>query len=128
MKIPLMIRTRFGQPMPFLFIGIRAPKYRVRPMPICVLVDTGSPWAAITPYDAMILNIPSSALKGATEFPIAVLAGYKFRRLLLENVALRARDETGEVTTFDLPSITILDPTKKIPPEEFRQIPSVFGM
>lgn len=75
MKIPLKIRMRFGQPMAFAFIGIRAPKYRIRPKPILTLVDTGSPWTAITPYDAMMLNLPLSALKAATDYPTIVFAG-----------------------------------------------------
>jgi hypothetical protein len=96
-------------------------------MPLWVLVDTGSPWIAITPHDAMMLNIPFPALKKATEFPTIVFAGHKFQRLLLTDVALRARNETGEIVTFDLPSISILSPTKETPLEEFKGIPSVLG-
>lgn len=127
MKIPLKIRMRFNQPMPFAFVGIRAPRYRIRPMPLWTLVDTGSPWTAITPYDAMMSNVPIPALKRAIDYTELVFAGHKFWRLLLSDVSLRLRDETGKVAPFDLPSITILDPTRKISPEEFKGIPSVLG-
>ncbi len=127
MKIPLNIRVRFDQRMPFAFIGLRSHSYHIRPMPIWVLVDTGSPWTTITPHNAMKLNIPTSALKVDTKYSKIVFAGNKFWRLILPNVGLRIRDETGKTITFDLPSISVLKPTKKIPPEEFRGIPSVLG-
>ena len=118
---------RYNQPMPFTFIGIRATRYRIRPVPLMVLVDTGSPWTAITPFDAMILNVPIRSLERATDYPEFVFGGYKFWRLLLSDVSLRLRDETGKVVTFDLPSITIMNPTKSISVEEFKGIPSVLG-
>ena len=127
MKIPLSIRMRFDQPMPFAFIGLRSHKCRIRPMPIWVLVDTGSPWTAITPHDAMKLAISTSALEVDTKYPNILFAGEKFRRLILEDVDLRIRDEAGKTITFDLPSVSILSPTKKVPPKEFKGIPSVLG-
>lgn len=127
MKIPLSVRMRFDQPMPFAFIGLRSHKYHIRPMPIWVLVDTGSPWTAITPHDAMKLTISTSALKVDTKYPKIMFAGDKFWRLILPDVGLRIRDETGKTITFDLPSISVLSPMRKIPPEEFRGIPSVLG-
>ena len=80
MKIPLRVRKRFGQFMPYGFISVRA--RRVRPIPIEVLVDTGSPWISITPKDVMILNISISALKRATDYPEIALGGFKFWRYL----------------------------------------------
>jgi hypothetical protein len=127
MKIPLSVRQRFSQLMPFAFIGLRSSKYRIRPMPIWVLVDTGSPWTAITPDDAMKLDIPTHALKPDTKYPIILFAGGKFRRLLLTDTSLNIREETGKTVTFVPPPITVLSPTKKISPEEFRGIPSVLG-
>lgn len=123
--IPLRVRTRFGQLMPFAFISLKA--RRVRPRPFLALVYTGSPWTTITPYDSMMSNIQSSALKKDTEYPEIAFAGYKFWRLLLRNVGLRIKDETGGVITFDMPSVSVLMPTKKVPYEEFRGIPSVLG-
>ena len=127
MKIPLSIRMRYDQPQPFAFICLRSHKYRIRPMPIWVLVDTGSPWASITPDDAMKLNIPIFALKVDTKYPSIIFAGDKFRRLILPDVSLMIRDETEKTITFNLPSVSVLSPTKKIPPEKFRGIPSVLG-
>lgn len=127
MKIPLTIRMRFGQPMPFVFIGIRSRRYRIRPIPIWAMVDTGSPWTAITPYDAMMLNIPFSALEKAPKYPVCLFGGHKFWRLLLTDVDLRIRDEMRKMVPFDLPSVSVLNPTKKIPPDEFKGAPSVLG-
>jgi len=87
MKIPLRVRKRFGQPMPFVFIIVRAP--HVKPVPIDVLVDTGSPWMAIAPGDSQRLRIPVSSLEKAEEYLIVQLEGYKFRRLLLKRPTLR---------------------------------------
>jgi len=96
-------------------------------MPIWVLVDTGSPWTAITPYDAMKLAIPTSALKVDAKYPNILFAGEKFRRLILKDVDLRIRDEAGKTIAFDLPSVSILSPTRNVPPKEFKGIPSVLG-
>lgn len=66
--------------------------------------------------------------KTASDYPTVVFAGYKFQRLLLSDVSLRIKDETGEIATFDLPSISVLSPTKKLPPKEFKEIPSFLGV
>jgi hypothetical protein len=73
--------------MPFTSIGIKAPPhYRIRPMMLFALIDTGSPWIAITPMGASLLNIPSKSLSLA-KYPQIVFAGYKFDRVSMEDVA-----------------------------------------
>lgn len=124
MKIPLHLRRPFGELMPFVFITIGAP--RVRPLPIDALVDTGSPWIAITPKDILKLNISIKRLRKATEYVNVSLGGYKFWRYLL-GATVRMADENGRIISIDLPSISVLWPTMKKPPEEIKHIPSVLG-
>ena len=127
MKVPLRVRTRFGQPMLFFFISIRAPKYHIRPAPVEVLVDTGSPWVAIAPKDSARLNIPIKALERASEHPRIAFAGYSFWRYLMRDVTLHFRDEEENIIAMDLPSISVLTPIVKAPPSEIKHIPSVLG-
>lgn len=124
MKIPLRVRKRFGQPMPFVFIIVRAP--HVKPVPIDVLVDTGSPWMAIAPGDSQRLRIPVSSLEKAEEYQIVQLAGYKFRRLLLKRATIHLRGEQGKLVKVDMQSVTVLQPVGK-PSSYIKQIPSVLG-
>ena len=124
MKIPLRIIRRFGQPMPFILITIKAP--RVSPMPIEALVDTGSPWIAITPRDILRLNLSIKRLRRAKEYPMVSLAGYKFQRYELQG-SVRVKDEERRVLDVNLP-ISVLWPTKKKMPEEVKHIPSVLGI
>ena len=121
------MRKRFGQPMPFIFIKVLAPKYRIRPVPIELLVDTGSPWIAISPKDSTVLNIPIPALKKASEYPEVSLAGYKFWRFLMKDVSIHLRDEAEKMVPIDLSSISVLVPTKTPFPDEIKHIPSVLG-
>ena len=97
MKIPLKIRKRFDTPMAFAFISIRTPKYHIRPMPIWTLIDTGSPWTSITPYDAMMLKIPLSVLKPNRKYPYVLFASHKFERLSLTHITLRLKNDAGEI-------------------------------
>ena len=124
MKIPLRVRRKFGQWMPFVSLAIYAP--RVRPVPIEALVDTGSPWIAIGPRDALRLNISIKHLRKATEYTTVALGGYRFWRYQLRGT-VRLRDEEGRIISIDLPSISVLRSTKKKPPEGMKDIPSVLG-
>ena len=114
--------------MAFAFISIRTPKYHIRPMPIWTLIDTGSPWTSITPYDAMMLKIPLSVLKPNRKYPYVLFASHKFERLSLTHITLRLKNDAGEIVSFDLPSISVLKPTKKISLDVFKGIPSVLGI
>lgn len=109
--------------MPFAFITIRA--VHVRPIPIDALVDTGSPWIAITPKDVLRLNISIKHLKKAPEHAVVSLGGYKFWRYQLGGTVC-IRDEKGKAMGVNLP-ISILWPTLKKWPEAIRHIWSLLG-
>lgn len=125
MKVPLRVRRKFDEWMPFVSISLRAP--RVRPTPIEALVDTGSPWIALAPKDVRRLNISISRLRKATKYSRVTLAGYKFWRYLLTKVSAHMRTEKEGIISIDLPSISVLWPTKKKPPKGVKDIPSVLG-
>ena len=125
MKIPLMVRERFNQLMPFVPITIKARHVR-RSIPVIALVDTGSPWLALTPKDIGRLNIPMSAPTKPKEFPIIGFAGSRFWRYLLTDVTVFLRTETDEIVSVSLPSISLLWPTKG-KSEEFEALPNVIG-
>jgi len=125
MKIPLRIRKQFDELMAFANATIRAPHIR-RPAPIEFLVDTGSPWIAMAPRDVKKVNISIPALKKPQKFVTILFAGSKFWRYLLENASVYVLDETGNLVKVDLPTVSVLWPTKG-KPEEFDSIPSVLG-
>jgi hypothetical protein len=125
MKIPLRIRKQFDELMAFVNVTIRAPHIR-RPASTELLVDTGSPWISIAPRDVRRLNIPISALRKPQKFVAILFAGSKFWRYLLENATVYMIDETGKIVNVQLPTVSVLWPTKG-KPEEFDSIPSVLG-
>jgi len=95
--------------------------------PILFLIDTGSPWTVISPYDALQLNIPTRVLTPAEDYATILLAGNSFMRLLLDNVGLRVKNEKGKVSQFNLSSIGILYPPKKASSKQFKGISSILG-
>ena len=124
MRIPLRVRVKFGQPIPFVFAILRAP--HLRPIPINFLVDTGSPWVAIAPADSRRLGISLSRLRRASEHLRVRFAGYVFQRLLLENVTLYLRDEDGAPVRVPMSPVTVLKPLGK-PTSYVESLPSVLG-
>jgi hypothetical protein len=125
MKIPLRIRKQFDELMAFANATIRDPHIR-RPVPIEFLVDTGSPWIAVAPRDVKKVNISIPTLKKPQKFVTILFAGSKFWRYSLENASVYVLDETGNMVKVDLPTVSVLWPTKG-KPEEFDSIPSVLG-
>ena len=119
-----MVRKKFDQSMPFAFITIKA--RHVRPIPVEALVDTGSPWLAITPKDVKRLNISISALRKPEKFAIVHLAGFKFWRYLLAKTTIRLRAEGNKIVRVRLPSVSVLWPTRG-KPKEYEPIPSLIG-
>lgn len=99
----------------------------MRPMPIEALVDTGSPWIAITPKDALRLNISIKHLRKAPQYTTVMLAGIKFWRYLLKGVSVHMKDEKGGIISIALPSISVLWPTQKKLPKGTKNIPSILG-
>lgn len=126
MKIPLRVRNRFDQAMPFVSITINYP--RIRPVPIDCLVDTGSPWLAIAPKDVLVLNIPVSKLRKAKKYPEVGFAATTFWRYVLPKPSIRLRAENSKVAQIDPPSISVLWPTKGKPQRKrIKSIVSVIG-
>lgn len=123
MRVPLRLRRPFDEWWAFAFITIRAP--RVRPLPIEVLVDTGSPWIAITPKDILRLNISIKHLKKATKYVTVSLGGHKFWRYQLRGT-VHIKNEEGKVIDVNLP-ISMLWPTVKKWPNVIKHIPSILG-
>lgn len=128
MKIPLKLRKRFDEYMTFVSFIIRAPQHHIRLLPILALVDSGSPWTSLAPMDSKMLNVPVRTLRRATNHPRIMFAGDEFWRLLMTDVELFFRDQNGEIVKFELPSVTVLDPIRRAPAEEYRGIPSVIGV
>jgi len=95
-------------------------------MPINALIDTGSPWLALSPKDSKLLNIPIKNLRTARQFTNISFAGHKFRRLITKEVELHVLDEKNKVVNLKMPSVSVLKPTKK--KDEIDIIPSVIGM
>ncbi|MFH0862742.1 MAG: retroviral-like aspartic protease family protein [Candidatus Altiarchaeota archaeon] len=123
MKVPLAVNRTFGEWMLYAHISIRS--CRVNPVPIRVLVDTGSPWLAISPKDAKQLNMPISSLTKPKESPKIWFGGHIFYRLLLDDVTIHLKEEDGEIVSVEMPSVSVLQPTKKA--EEVNKLPSVLG-
>jgi len=121
----LRIRKQFDELMTVVNATIRAPHIR-RSIPIEFWVDTGSPWIAIAPRDVKKLNISIPALKKPEKFVTILFAGSKFWRYLLGNASMYMFDETGKIVKVDLPTVSVLWPTKG-KPGEFDSIPSVLG-
>jgi predicted aspartyl protease len=97
-----------------------------RPVLIKFLVDTGSPWMAISPQDAIKMNIPVSRLPKAAKYKVIIFANNKFERRLLSNVDLYLKNEKGETIKINSKSTSVLNSTK-ILSEEDKHIPSVLG-
>ena len=95
-------------------------------IPVNALIDTGSPWLAISPKDSKLLNIPQNCLRTAKEFTNISFAGHKFRRLVTRKVKIHVLDDKNQMVEISMPSISVLKPTKK--KEEIEIIPSVVGM
>lgn len=128
MKIPLRLRERYGQLMPFTSIAIRASShYRLRPLRLITLVDTGSPWTAVTPMGITMLNISTKTLSKADKYTRVRFADYTFNRLLINAAGISMIDENKKSVFFDMPSISVLDCTKKINPNKFKDTPAVLG-
>jgi hypothetical protein len=125
MKIPLRTHKQFDELMISVTATIKAPHIR-RPLPLEFLVDTGSPWIALAPRDVKKTNIPISALKKPTKFVTILFAGAKFWRYLLGNASVYLVNELGNMVKIDLPTVSVLWPTKG-KSEEFDCIPSVLG-
>lgn len=121
--IPLHIRLWFGEQAIFLTFFIKGFPH-LRPISIEGLVDTGSAWLAISPQDALSLNIPRKVLSSPSSNINVRMAGHNFRRMLMENIEIVVLDEKNNPIRIKMPYISVLVPTK----HSEEKIPSVVGM
>jgi hypothetical protein len=77
--------------------------------------------------DALLSNVPVYSLERASVYPEVLFAGQKFWRLILPDVTIGLRNEAGEIIHFKMGLITVLQPTRKIPPDEIKGVESVLG-
>lgn len=113
--------------MPFSTVVITSSEHYHRLIPIPFLVDTGSPWTMISPNDATLLDIPIEELRMNDEYQKVGCAGYSCRRLLMKNTGLKFTDETGETVYVKMPELSVLDPVKKVPSNELKELRSIIG-
>ena len=79
-QIPVQVKERFGAPSFWVYTRLVA--RRIRPIPIRLLVDTGSPWTALAPRDWKLLGLTPRILNKATKYPRIGYAGYNFERYI----------------------------------------------
>lgn len=125
-QIPVQVKERFGAPSFWVYTRLVA--RRIRPIPIRLLVDTGSPWTALAPRDWKLLGLIPRILNKATKYPRIGYAGYNFERYVMTNAKLRFKNRTGGIITIIVPELSILVPTGKIPKLVEDKIDSVLGM
>ena len=122
-RIPLHIRSWFGEQAIFLTFFIKGVP-RLRPVSVEGLVDTGSPWLALSPQDCETLNIQTKTLSSPSEYINVRMAGVKFKRMLMENIEIVILDEKENPVRVKMPYVSVLVPTK----HSEEKIPSVVGM
>lgn len=121
--IPLHIRSWFGEQAIFPTFFIKGIP-RLRPVPVEGLVDTGSPWLALSPRDCETLNIQTKTLSLPSENIDIRMAGIKFKRMLTGNVEIVVLGEKGNPIRVKMPYVSVLAPTK----QSEENVPSVVGM
>jgi hypothetical protein len=122
MRIPLVARKRFGEIMPFARICVKG-----YPLRLLALVDTGSPWTAITPMGKIMLKIRNPPKTSPPEYQLVYFAGHEFRRILMGNLQICMKSERERIVTFNSPQVNLLEPTKQMDPNEFKEIPFIIG-
>lgn len=124
MKIPLVVRQRYGEFLPFGRIAIKG-----MPVGLLALVDTGSPWTVITPMGSTMLKLDRtiSHLDIPPRDHIVVFAGHSFKRYLAGNLEVCMKNNEGKLVTFNKPTIGVLVPQKKMDPKEFKEVPFILG-
>jgi len=78
--IPLHVRPWFGEQAVFLTFFVKGFPH-LRPISIEGLVDTGSPWLALSPQDSEALGVPIKRLSLPTENIDIRMAGLRFKRM-----------------------------------------------
>ncbi len=126
-EIPLYTKTRFGQPMPFAFLNLRKKGLYRRNPPLLSLVDTGSPWTSIMPSGIETMQLNKNKLKQPKEFTVVSVGGYKFNRLIIEDIDIVVRG-VGVAALNNMPNISFLLPTKKVEGALLKDLPAIIGV
>ena len=122
-RIPLHVRSWFGEKAIFLTFVVRGHPH-IRPISIEGMVDTGSPWLAVSPQDCEALGISTKSLSLPSENIDVRMAGIKFKRMVMKNVEIVFLDENQNPVRIKMPYISVLEPTKHVG----EKVPSVVGM
>ncbi len=123
MKLPLVVRKRFGDYLPYARVAIKG-----FPLGFYALIDTGSPWTVITPMGVTMLKIRAfHNFPMPKKYSIVKFAGHEFERRLIKEIKICMKDEKGEIITFDKPTTNLLSSKRQIDPKEFKEVPIVIG-
>lgn len=125
MKIPLVVRQRYGEWLPFGRVAIKG-----MPVGLSALVDTGSPWTVITPMGSIMLKLErlsSSRLSLPAKDHLVVFAGHSFKRYLVENLNFCMKNDEWKLVTSSKPTLGLLISPKKMEPKEFKEVPFILG-
>lgn len=121
---------REAEPSPFIKFTFRCPRYRVWGVVLDALVDTGSPFTAITPKDSVRLQIPFSKLPRDPKLPPISFGAYKFAPRLMHGVELIFKDEEGKRHALEYYPFYALEP--QLPREKWGEniyrLPNVIGI
>jgi len=116
---------------PFVKFTLRWPQYRVWKVPLEALVDTGSPFTALSPRDAVRLQIPLSRLERHPELPTIFFAGLNFTPRIAKGAELIFRDKNGNDHPIKHESLYALEPTTPRAKWEEKgafRLPNIIGM
>ena len=123
--------SREVEPSPFVKFTFRWPRYRAWGVVLEALVDTGSPFTALTPRDTQRLQIPLSRLDRHPELHAISYASISFVPRFAKGAELIFKDEKGERHPIKHEPLLVLEPT--IPRAKWEEmqvyrIPNVIGM
>jgi len=118
--------SRDSEPLPHVEFTFRCPKFRVWYVVLEALVDTGSPFTAISPRDARRLQIPLSKLPRHSTIHSISFASFSFTPRLLHGAELIFKDDEGKRHSLGCEPFYALEPTKW--EEGVFRLPNVIGM
>lgn len=119
------------EPNSFVKFTLRWRKYRVWRVPLEALVDTGSPFTALSPRDTVRLQIPLSRLDRHPELISIAFGGLDFIPRLAKGAEFIFKDKDGGEHEIKHEPIYALEPTTLRSKWEERgafRFPNVIGM
>ncbi len=126
MKFPINVTKRYGELMPTITVGVYG-----RPISLKGLVDTGSPFTVLTPAGMALLKIRILPRRVPKEHYNIVLAGYEFKRNLMDSLPICLKTGSKKGAVFDMPDVGVLTPSKKVDikklHKDFGQVDIILG-